>query len=55
MQQYNAERVHALVENEIKRDLMQRAARAPENTEEATEDNNEQEEAAVSDDYAEDI
>ena len=43
-----------LIENEIERDLAQRAAEAPENTEEVTEDNDEQEEAAVSDDSAED-
>ena len=34
-----------LIENEIKRDLAQRAAEAPENTEEASEDYDEQEEA----------
>ena len=43
-----------LIEDEIERDLAQRAAEAPENTEEATEDNDEQEEAAVSDDPDED-
>ena len=40
-----------LIENEIERDLAQRAAEAPENTE----DYDEQEEAAVSDDSAEDL
>ena len=43
-----------LIEDEIERDLAQRAAEAPENTEEATVDCDEQEEAAVSDDPDED-
>ena len=43
-----------LIENEIERDLSQRAAEMQENTEEVNEDNDEQEEAAVSDDSDED-